>query len=152
MSISINTRQAYAEIDEFLRLLSEEQKNEIPKKLRDFFKEEKDQGYRKTIDATVPIAEQNLKEETLAIIALLNLQYWCKDEEEKQRLKKIYAQNEEKYQEMMQQKFNTNDIFKKKADMKVESNEAAENMQMVAYQEPLFKRIFHKIKNFFHLK
>ena len=31
------TRQAYSEIDEFLGLLSEEQRNEIPKKLRDFF-------------------------------------------------------------------------------------------------------------------
>lgn len=37
MSIMIKTRQAYSEIDEFLGLLSEEQRNEIPKKLRDFF-------------------------------------------------------------------------------------------------------------------
>lgn len=46
MSIMTKTRQAYSEIDEFLGLLSEEQRNEIPKKLRDFFKEEKDQEYR----------------------------------------------------------------------------------------------------------
>ena len=42
MSVSIKTRQAYSEIDEFLGLLTEEQRNEIPKKLREFFKEEKD--------------------------------------------------------------------------------------------------------------
>ena len=35
MSVSIKTRQAYSEIDEFLELLSEEQRNEIPKKLRE---------------------------------------------------------------------------------------------------------------------
>ena len=35
MEISLNTRRAYAEIDEFLGLLSEEQKNKIPQKLRD---------------------------------------------------------------------------------------------------------------------
>ena len=80
MSVSIKTRQAYSEIDEFLGLLSEEQRNEIPKKLREFFKEEKDTEYIKNIDRNIPIKEQNLKEETLAIIALLNLQYWCKDE------------------------------------------------------------------------
>ena len=33
MSVSIETRQAYSEIDEFLGLLTEEQRNEIPKKL-----------------------------------------------------------------------------------------------------------------------
>lgn len=47
MSVSIKTRQAYSEIDEFLGLLTEEQRNEIPKKLRDFFKKEKDKEYVK---------------------------------------------------------------------------------------------------------
>ena len=83
MSVSIKTRQAYSEIDEFLGLLSEEQRNEIPKKLRELFKEEKDKEYFKNIDTNIPIKDQNLKEETLAIIALFNLQYWCKDEEDR---------------------------------------------------------------------
>lgn len=30
MEVSIKTRQAYSEIDEFLRLLSDEQRNKIP--------------------------------------------------------------------------------------------------------------------------
>ena len=34
----------------------------------------------------MPIAKQLLKTETLSIIALLNLQYWCEDEREKARL------------------------------------------------------------------
>ena len=59
MSIMIKTRQAYSEIDEFLGLLSEEQRNEIPKKLRDFFKEEKDQEYFKNIDKDISIKDQN---------------------------------------------------------------------------------------------
>lgn len=150
MSVSIKTRQAYSEIDEFLGLLSEEQRNEIPKKLRDFFKEEKDQEYIKNIDADIPIKDQNLKEETLAIIALLNLQYWCKDEEEKNRLKAIYAHNEEKYQAMLQEKYNLNDIFKKKNENILENNdEQKTNLEMIEYKEPLFKRIINKIFHFF---
>ena len=47
MSVSINTRQAYSEVDEFLKLLSDEQINKIPQKLRDFFKEEKDQNFKR---------------------------------------------------------------------------------------------------------
>ena len=49
MELSINTRQAYSEVDEFLGLVTEEEKNQIPKKLRDFFREEKDLNYHKNI-------------------------------------------------------------------------------------------------------
>ncbi len=149
----IKTRQAYSEIDEFLGLLSEEQRNEIPKKLRDFFKEEKDQEYFKNIDKDISIKDQNLKEETLAIIALLNLQYWCKDEEEKKRLQEIYAQNEKEYQDILYEKYNPNDIFKKKEETTIENNnKIKEKMQMVEYKDSVFKRIINKILNFLHLR
>lgn len=152
MSVSIKTRQAYSEIDEFLGLLSEEQRNEIPKKLRDFFKEEKDIEYIKNIDKDIPIKDQNLKEETLAIIALLNLQYWCKDEEEKKRLKAIYAQNEKEYQDMLYEKYNPNDIFKKDKTTTETNIKQEENMKIIEYKEPIFKRIINKILNFLHLR
>lgn len=153
MSVSIKTRQAYSEIDEFLGLLSEEQRNEIPKKLRDFFKEEKDIEYIKNIDKDIPIKDQNLKEETLAIIALLNLQYWCKDEEEKKRLQEIYAQNEKEYQDILYEKYNPNDIFKKKDETTIENkDETKKDMQIIEYKEPIFRRIINKILNFLHLR
>lgn len=153
MSVSMQTRQAYSEIDEFLRLLSEKKRNEIPKKLREFFKEEKDQEYFKNIDINIPIKDQNLRKETLAIIALLNLQYWCKDETEKKRLQAIYAQNEKEYQDMLYEKYNPNDIFKKKDEIITENNiETKENMQMVEYKEPIFKKIINKILNLLHLR
>lgn len=151
MSVPIKTRQAYSEVDEFLKLLSEEKRNEIPKKLRKLFREEKDEKYFKNIDKNVPIKDQNLKEETLAVIALLNLQYWCKDEEEKKRLREIYAQNEKKYQNMLYEKYNPNDIFKKEKSIVQTNNKTKENMQMIEYKEPLFKRIIDKILNFLHL-
>ncbi len=153
MNVSIKTRQAYSEIDEFLELLTEEQRNEIPKKLREFFKEEKDKEYFKNIDPNIPIKDQNLKEETLAIIALLNLQYWCKDEAEKKRLKAIYDQNEKEYQDMLYEKYNPNDIFKKKEDNIIENNNGIkENMQMAEYKEPIFKRIINKILIFIRIR
>ena len=88
-------RKTYAEVDAFINLLDEYDRNKIPQKLRNFFKTEKDPNYRKEIDPNVPISEQNLKEETLALIAFLNLKYICEDETEKERLKKIYSENEE---------------------------------------------------------
>ena len=139
------TRQAYSEIDEFLGLLSEEQQNEIPKKLRDFFKENKDKEYHKNIDKDIPIKDQNLLKETLAIIASLNVKYWCKDENEKKRLKQIYAKNEKKYKEMLYEKYNPNELFKKK-------NIEEKNVKIVKYRESFFKNIINKIISFLHLR
>lgn len=149
MGVSVRTRQAYSEIDEFLGLLSEEQRNKIPKKLREFFKEEKDQEYRKGIDPNIVIKNQNLKEETLGIIALLNLQYWCEDENEKQRLKEVYAKNEQVYQDMLQVAFNPDDIFKKRTKPLESEQPEVENKQMVVYKESFIKKVLSKIKRIF---
>lgn len=142
MGISINTRQAYSEVDEFLELISKENRNKIPKKLREFFKEQKDINYIKGINPNIPIKNQKLKEETLGIIAILNLKYWCEDEQEKIRLKEIYDKNEKEYQEQLQAQFNPNKIFEKK-----EPN--IENVSIVEYKESIIKKLINKIKNMF---
>lgn len=142
MSISISTRQAYTEIDNFIELLDEYNKNKIPQKLREYFKNQKDVKYIKNINPNQPIKEQNLKEETLALIAMLNLQYWCEDENEKQKLKSIYAENERKYQEELREKYNPDTIFKNKKKI-VEEN--VEETAMIEYEED---SLFIKIKRF----
>ena len=146
--LSNNRRQAYTEIVNFIELLDEYNRNKIPKKLMEFFKVEKDNNYTKVIDPNVPIKEQNLKKETLALIAMLNLQYWCEDEKEKQRLKKIYANNEIKYQEELRDKYNPDDLFKTK-QKNIETNHSQQTA-MIEYKElSTFQRIKEFIKNIF---
>ena len=145
--MNINIRQAYSEVDEFLTLLTDEQINKVPLKLRNFFKEEKDNEYKKGIDIDRPIKEQNLKSETLAIIAFLNLQYWCEDENEKEQLRQTYMKNEEIYRDFMQVDFNNNDTFDK--PILEEPDKITNNNEMVQYKESIIKRIFGKIKNLF---
>lgn len=148
MNISISTRQAYAEIDEFLDLLSPEKRNKIPQKLQQLFKNEKDKNYVKGINPNVPIKEQALKEETLSIIALLNLQYWCDNAAEKERLEKIYADNEKKYQDMLQEKYNPDNLFKNKQSQNLVEN--TEETSLVPIKEKNFiLKLFDKIKNMF---
>lgn len=150
--LSVNTRQAYAEIDSLIDLLDEYNKNKIPEKLREYFKNEKDEKYIKKINPNQSIQSQNLKEETLALIAMLNLQYWCENEDEKERLKKIYAQNEKKYQEMIQEKYNIDNIFKKNEEIIENKQEQKNDMQIVVYKNSTLKRIIKKILNFLHLR
>ena len=144
--LSNNRRQAYTEIVNFIELLDEYNRNKIPKKLMEFFKVEKDNNYTKVIDPKIPIKEQNLKKETLALIAMLNLQYWCEDEKEKQRL--IYANNEIKYQEELRDKYNPDDLFKTK-QKNIETNHSQQTA-MIEYKElSIFQRIKEFIKNIF---
>lgn len=149
MEISINIKQAYSEIDEFLELLSEEKRSKVPPKLRRIFKEEKDKNYTKKIDPQIPIKDQKLRDETLGIIALLNLEYWTEDEEEKEKLKKIYIENEKKYQEKLEKEFNSNDIFKDRNEQVKSKIIEAEKNEMTVYKEPIIKRIINKIQNLF---
>lgn len=160
MNVSITTRQAYSEVDEFLELIDERQRNEVPQQLRNLFKEEKDKTYIKGIRADVPIKNQKLKEETLAIIALLNLQYWCKDKEEQQRLRNIYINNEQKHQEVLKAKYNPDNMFKKTpiapvdqvVEEKVPDQQGTQTVQMVEYKENFIKKFFNKIKGIFKKK
>ena len=94
---SINN--AYTEMDTFLELLNADDRNKVPIEIREIFKTEKDHNYVKKIDIAKPISEQELKEETLSLIALLNLKYWCNDESEKSELKQIYMNNENCFKE-----------------------------------------------------
>jgi len=145
MVISTNTRQAYSEVDEFLNIISAKNRNKVPNYLREFFNKEKDESYIKGIDINVPIKEQALKEETLAIIAWLNLEYWCQDKNEKERLREIYEKNEEKYNELLQIAFNPDDIFKPR-------EQSAPNTSIVPNKESKIKKIILKIKNMFFNK
>ena len=63
MTISINTREAYAEVDNFIECLALYDKNKIPESIRKYFKKEKSKNYNKIIDANQPIKNQNLKDE-----------------------------------------------------------------------------------------
>ena len=148
--LSANTRQAYTEIDNFIELLDEYNRNKVPKKLREYFKKEKDDTYTKTINPNIPIKEQNLKEETLALIAALNLQYWCEDEEEKRRLKKVYSDNEIKYQQQLREMYNSDDIFRIK-NKKVELTNPNNELSIVEYKKSIVKRIISKIKRILHI-
>jgi len=144
--ISKNIRQAYSEVDEFLSLLSEHERNKIPENLREIFRQEKDKDYIKGINPSIEIKDQNLLEETLAIIAMLNLNYICEDEEEKARLREVYANNEKKYQDIFQMDFNADEVFGTKDEY---FTQKLEEQIIVPVKENIFQKIINKIKRIF---
>ena len=134
---------AYAEIDEILNLLEDDYRERVPKKVRDFFKEEKMKDYHPEIDIEKPLIEQNLKRETMVLLAILNLNYWCENEKEKQRFLNELDKNEEEKKEL-EEKYNPDNLFKKKQDESTENN-----LQIIEYKKPNFIQILlTKIKKF----
>ncbi len=80
LELSNITRQAYSEVTEIINLLDEDDRKEDTFKFKKIFLKKKEiKKYNKTIDLSVSMKEQGLKRETIAIIAMLNLNYICND-------------------------------------------------------------------------
>ncbi len=138
-------REAYSEVDLILNLMDEKYLNEIPSKLREAFKREKSNEYVKEIIPNRPLEEQNLKKETLSILAVLNYNYWCKDEKHKEELLKLYSENERKYQEELRKKYNPDNIFKKN----IQKSKIENSVTLIKKKESILKKVINKIKKFF---
>ena len=109
----INRKNSYAEILEILKNMDKIYVDRIPKKLIKFFEENKSNVYDFKYNSELKLNQQNLNENTLALLAMLNLNYWCESEEHKEELIARYNENEQKYQEELQEKYNPDNIFKK---------------------------------------
>ena len=143
-----STMEAYAEVDSILNLMDSKYVLEIPKQLREMFRNKKSNNYTKKIVANKPLQEQNLNSETLEILAVLNYNYWCKDENKKKELLNLYYENELKEEQELREKYNPDNLFKNKHTEEIpeENNEVA----MTIYEEKsIFSKIINFIKNIF---
>lgn len=143
------TKDAYVEVLGILDLLDEEQKNRILKKLKEFFENNKNQDYQVNIDSNIPLEEQNLLQETVDILAMLKLNYWCTNEKEKEGLLNLLNENEKKYQEELRKKYNPNNLFKDKESKRVIYTN--EELSIVKYKESIFTRIKDWLKRILFL-
>ena len=144
-----NIYKAYAEVDKILSFMDTTYVEKIPKKMRDLFRNEKLQNYEPNIDPKISLDEQNLQKKTYAILAMLNLNYWCKDEEEKKELIKLYAENDRKREDELREKYNPDNIFKNKQKENI-SNTEETNTSLIEYKESnFFKKIISKIMSLF---
>lgn len=136
------TKEVYSELYEFLGLIDYKYVKKIPSKLLQFFKENRSKKYIPHIKSDIPVKEQSFNEGTLAIIALLNLKYWCEDENEIRRLKQVYKNNEDRYQEKLREQFDYSNIFEKR-----NKNNTSENKEMIEYKEmSIYQKFINIIK------
>lgn len=137
-------KKAYTEVLCILKYMDPEKVERIPKKLMSFFKNNVCENYNFELKEGVSLKNQKLSSRTITLLAMLNFNYWCDTEEEKEKLMKIYYENEKKYQQLIEQKYSVENMFdKNKSD--VTSQEKGE---IVTYKDNIFTRIINRIKQF----
>lgn len=145
--MNIKTKEIYSELYQILNLLGNEYIDKLPKSLFNMLKEKRDINYNPQYTEDIPLNKQNIKKETISIIALLHLNYWCENESEKLELKQLLKNNEHRYQQELRNKYNPEDIFKKHNRENIVENQ----ILMIEYKESLFRRFISKIKSIFHI-
>ncbi len=148
--MNVQTQEIYSEVYSILNLLGESYIKKLPVSLFNMIKEEKRQDYNPKYDSKINLEQQNMKRETLSMIALFHLNYWCNSDEEKNELKTLFKTNEEKHQAEIREKYNPDNLFKKRSTQQ-EEYVVTKEVAMVEYKEPFLKRIFNKIKRMFHI-
>ena len=142
--------KAYAEVLLILSYMEQKYIDMIPKKLLELFNEEKDKNYQPNINPNISLAEQNLQRKTLALLAMLNLNYWCEDENEKKELLKMYSENDKKIEAEMRERYNPDNLFKKKEKVEQNDDIKQEKTELIEYKEKnIFRKILDRIKTFF---
>ena len=145
-----NLSKAYTEVLLILSYMEQKYVDMIPKKLLELFNEEKDKNYQPNINPKISLAEQNLQRKTLALLAMLNLNYWCKDENEKQEMLKMYSENDKKIEAEMRERYNPDNLFRKKEEPIENDENKQENTELIKYKKQnIFKKILNRIMKFF---
>lgn len=143
-----NNEIVYAEVDAILSIMDEKYINKIPKKLKVMFEEGKSDDYKPKINTRKSLNEQNLQRETLVILAMLCLNYWCENEEEKETLIKEYYENDKRREDELREKYDPDNIFKNRNKTIEEHNEYGNN-KLIEYKESIYRKLWNKIKSLF---
>ena len=120
----------------------------MPSKLLNIIEAERNKEYTPIYDISKDINSQNIKKETKAMIALLKLSYWCDSVNEKQKLMQLFNDNESIYQQELREKYNPDNIFKDKSNLK-QNVDTTQTMSIVEYKENFWKKLINKIKRYF---
>ena len=155
--MNVQIDEIYSEVYSVLNLLGNDYKKRLPKNLLNLIENKRNLSYEPKYNSEISLLEQKIKRESLSIIALFHLNYWCDSEEEKNELKELFKTNEQKYQAYIKEKYNPDNIFKNNTKPKVIEPETAsntlneniiQNTELADIKENIFQKIIRKIKSY----
>lgn len=150
--IDIVYANAYAEVLEILKYVSNEDYNKIPKEKIELFEKNANLNYDFSYDINKTLDEQNVSKKAKTIIAILFRDYWA-TEAQREKIKAKEQYDRRLKEEENREKYNPDNIFKKNETKTTEIiNEIKENNQLIPYKESIFKKIFNKIISYIRFK
>lgn len=151
--MNVQTQKIYSEVYSVLNLLGENYIKKLPTSLFNMIKEEKGEDYNPEYDSKISLEQQNIRRETLSMIALFHLNYWCSSDEEKNELKTLFKNNEEKHQAEIREKYNPDNLLKNKNQTTIQQSHVIQNnVALVPVKENFITKLIKKLKNIFHIK
>ena len=136
-------REAFAEVDEILKIMPIDLLSKIPAQFRQIILENKADNY--TIEIKEPLEEDKLKKETVVILGLIYRDFLASPEE-REELQLQDSEELKRIEEEMQKQYDMDNIFKKR---KSSQNEDV-STELTLYEEPGFlKKLFNVIKRIF---
>ena len=146
----------YSEVYGVIKALGKEYIRKLPKTVLKVIIENREENYNPKYNMSISLKKQDVNRKTLAMIALLHYNYWCDTEEDRQKLKTILENNEEKHQKEIREKYSNDKIFNNSNIKKEEEkeniketeikNEVLLDSNIVEYKQSFFSKIVEKIK------
>ena len=136
--------EAFVEVDEILKIMPIDLLSKIPVQFRKIISENKAKNYK--VDIQEPLNEEKLKEETVVILGLIYRDFLASPEE-REELQAQDAEEVRKIEEEMQQKYDMENIFKKR---KASRNDEFSTDLVLYEQQGFLKKLFNLIKGLFN--
>lgn len=143
-------KKAYAEVLVIISHMEPEYKEKIPQKLLNQMEKNQLKNYKFELDFSIPFKENAFSSKTLPLLAMINLNYWCETEEEKQAQRAIHEGNDKAYREKQNEKYDLSKMVKKEEVVEViEETNTEPFLWLELPEDTWFEKLIYKIKCFF---
>ena len=142
--VDIEYANAYSEVLEILKFISDEEYEKIDKEMINLFETNYNKEYIFEYDPNKTLDEQNVSKTAKIIISILYRDYWATDAQREEILANEKCELE-KLEKEKRNIYNPNDIFKNR---QIKESVESTNIQLQIRKENIFKRIINKLKSF----
>ena len=147
-----NYSKAYKEVIEILKYVPQESVNKIPQTMIDTFKAKLDDSYDFQVDINKSFEEQELLDETKAILANIFRDYWATPYQ-KERIEAKEKFDRQKAEEEKREQYNPDNLFKKKQSVEevINTEDYNEKLPIEVKKDNFYQKILKFFKRFFHI-
>ena len=153
--ISIRYQNAYKEVLEIIKFLPKKDFEKIPREKIEYFEKNQNANHEFKFEVSKPLESQNISRETNAIILNLFHDYFL-DNKQKVKLKEMLYYNEKKYEKLLREKYDPNNIFGQNINVEsIKTDEnilSSNNLPIEIQKENVFTKIIKFLKNIFESK